>query len=95
MLALPQEARVGRRALALSPDGSRLIYVAERGTASELFQLTLEDAKGGVLAGTEGAFDPFFSPDAKWIGFYGRGSRESVAARDPGRLVRGEPSDGR
>ena len=70
MLALPQEARVGRSALALSPDGSRLIYVAERGTVSELFQLTLEDGKGGVLAGTEGAFDPFFSPDAKWIGFF-------------------------
>ena len=70
MLALPQEARVGRPALALSPDGSRLIYVAERATASELFQLTLEDGKGGVLAGTERAFDPFFSPDAKWIGFF-------------------------
>ena len=55
---------------ALSPDGSRLVYVARDTSSSPT--LLLRDV--GVeqptpLAGTRGAAQPFFSPDGQWIGF--------------------------
>src|SRR5262249_50454580 len=31
------------------------------------------------LAGTEGATDPFFSPDGKWIGFFAQGMLQKVS----------------
>ena len=55
---------------ALSPDGSRLVYVARDSSNSTgllLRDLSLEEPTS--LAGTRGAAQPFFSPDGQWIGF--------------------------
>ena len=59
----------GRPALALSPDGSVLVYVARVGRTTQLYQRRLDHFEVTPIAGTEGAADPFFSPDGKWIGF--------------------------
>jgi serine/threonine-protein kinase len=58
-------------AVAISLDGSRLAYVS-RGTdqRTHLSVRRLENPKSTVLAGTEGAEAPFFSPDGSWIGFF-------------------------
>jgi Tol biopolymer transport system component len=60
----------GPPALALSPDGSRLAYVARRDGASVLCVHAMESATTTCLPGTEDAAGPFFSPDSRWIGFF-------------------------
>ena len=57
---------------ALSPDGSTLAYVGRGadGRTRQLMVRRLDEADAQALAGTEGAIDPFFSPDGAWIGFF-------------------------
>ncbi len=55
---------------ALSPDGSILVYVGRSGRDRRLVMRRLDQAGAQPLAGTEGAMDPFFSPDGEWIGFF-------------------------
>jgi serine/threonine protein kinase len=57
--------------VAISPDGSRLAYLS-RGTdqTTHLSVRLLENPKSTVLADTEGAAAPFFSPEGHWIGFF-------------------------
>jgi Tol biopolymer transport system component/predicted Ser/Thr protein kinase len=50
----------------LSPDGTRLVYLSRQ----RLFTRRLDQPKAAELAGTEGAFAPFFSPDGQWIAFF-------------------------
>ena len=59
-------------AIALSPDGNYLTYVAvdEQGVR-RLFVRPMKDShESSVLAGTEGASQPFFSPNGQTIGFF-------------------------
>jgi len=57
--------------IALSPDGSRLVYVVgEPLVKSQLAALQLDQPKAVTLAGTEGGEAPFFSPEGKSIGFF-------------------------
>jgi len=57
--------------LALSPDGARLALML-RGTDGKVRLHTRLFNQGEItpLMGTESAFDPFFSPDGDWIGFF-------------------------
>jgi serine/threonine-protein kinase len=50
----------------LSPDGTRLVYVSK----SRLFTRRLDQRTATEMAGTEGAFAPFFSPDGQWVAFF-------------------------
>jgi serine/threonine-protein kinase len=50
----------------LSPGGTRLVYMAR----SRLFTRRLDQSKATELAGTQGAYNPFFSPDGQWVGFF-------------------------
>ena len=52
--------------LAITPDGSRLIYVGNRGT--QLFVRAL-DALAPVPVFTGAPIGPFVSPDGRWLGF--------------------------
>jgi serine/threonine protein kinase/Tol biopolymer transport system component len=54
--------------LAISPDGTRLVYVG-RTTQRMLYLRGLGDITARPLPGSEGASDPFFSPDGQWIAF--------------------------
>ena len=69
--------------MALSPDGLLLVYVASTGSATKQLFLhrldQLDDAK--PIAGTEGASDPFFSPDSQWIGFFTPDKLKKVSAQ--------------
>jgi serine/threonine-protein kinase len=56
---------------ALSPDGTRIAYVAvDSGTATPTLHVrSLDQFVTTTFPGTEGALLPFFSPDGLWIGF--------------------------
>ena len=56
--------------LALSPDASRLVYCGRSAGTTQLFLRRLDRLEFQALAGTEGAYGPFFSPDGDWIGFF-------------------------
>ena len=61
---------VGRPALAISPDGSKIVYVADIGGTTQLYLRSLEKFEVMPIPGTEDAYNPFFSPDGQWVGFF-------------------------
>ena len=56
-------------AIALSPDGSTLAFVAARDGVNRLYIRKREDTEAKSLEGTEGAAEPVFSPSGRWIAF--------------------------
>jgi eukaryotic-like serine/threonine-protein kinase len=60
-------------AVALSPDGTRLAYVAQRGTARRIHVRYLDRLAADAIPGTQDAEAPFFSPDGNWVGFHAKG----------------------
>jgi serine/threonine-protein kinase len=67
--------------LALSPDGSQLVYRARSETGEvQLFLRRVDQLEGRPIAGTTSAIAPFFSPDGEWIGFHAEGRLRKVAA---------------
>ena len=56
--------------LAVSPDGRRVVYVGRRADKRQLFLRSLDAAESVPIAGTEGAYTPFFSPDGQSVGFW-------------------------
>ena len=57
-------------AIALSPDGTELVYGATRSGTQQLYVRSLDNLEGQVVAGTDGASSPFFSSDGQWVGFF-------------------------
>ena len=55
---------------ALSPDGRRVVYVASAGGVSHLFVRPLDSTSAQSLPGTEGALNPFWSPNSRSLGFF-------------------------
>ena len=60
----------GDPAVALSPDGSHLVYVAGKGDQNLLYLRSLDQLQATPISGSEGATTAFFSPDGRWVGFY-------------------------
>ena len=60
-----------RRDLAITPDGSRVIYTgrARGSSTSQLYVRPVDELEGTPLRGTEGGEAPFVSPDGDWVGF--------------------------
>jgi serine/threonine-protein kinase len=58
--------------LAIAPDGSRLVYVAEEQRAGKAYVRPL-DSHDVPLESTVGATSVFLSPDGEWLGFFGGG----------------------
>ena len=57
--------------LSISPDGRRLTFVAPTPEGKNLLWVRSLDALSAqALAGTEGAYYPFWSPDSRFIGFF-------------------------
>ena len=62
--------RPSRKAMAFSPDGRRLVYVATAGEKTELYLHAMDRQQATPIPGTTGASSPFFSPDGQSIGFF-------------------------
>jgi serine/threonine-protein kinase len=69
-LVVPDSMRLrsglARGTVAFSPDGSRLVYVGGRG---QLYSRAINELDANPLPGTEGALNPQFSPDGRWLVF--------------------------
>ena len=62
----------------LSPDGSRVVYVAQTAEGSRLYTRRLAENQSHELTGTAGGYGPFFSPDGNWIGFFAGGKLQKM-----------------
>ncbi len=68
-------------ALAIARDGSRMAFVTRSGTnVTRLLVRERDDLQPRLLAGTDGADGPFFSPDGQWIGYFAVGKLYKVPA---------------
>ena len=74
-----------KAAIAISPDGSRVVYVALRNGMRQLVVRDLERFESRPIRGTEGAYAPFFSPDGSSVGFFSQSSLKKVS------LLGGDP----
>ena len=73
----PSGAFVGP--LAISPDGTRIAIVATGADGkSQLWIRSLDMLTARSLAGTEGAFQPFWSPDSRFLGFFAGGKLKKI-----------------
>jgi Tol biopolymer transport system component len=77
-------------AVALSPDGTHLAYVASQGGTQRLYLRVMDNLDGGPVRGTEGAVEPFFSPDGRWIGFFAGGKLKKVSVDGGAPLALGD-----
>jgi eukaryotic-like serine/threonine-protein kinase len=81
--ALAAVSQGGSR-VAISPDGSRIVYVgpAQRGT--QLWVREHDQLNATPIAGTENGTSPFFSPDGHQVGFVIQGARLRTVSIDGG-----------
>jgi Tol biopolymer transport system component len=78
-IVLPETAPV--RAAVLSPDGTRLAFVARDSSGkSVLWIRPLDSLAVQPLAGTENPSFPFWSPDSRMIGFFADGRLKKIDA---------------
>ena len=61
--------------IALSPDGSRLVFMSE----ARLYTRRLDQSNETELKGAEGASAPFFSPDGKWVVFFAQNKLKKIS----------------
>ncbi len=85
MIPLGQELLLAQDGLPfdISADGSEIVYSGDSAGISQLYLRPLGSFEGRAIPGTEGAGQPFLSPDGKWIGFFGDGKLKKVS-RDGG-----------
>ncbi len=72
--SLPPETRIqtgGRRpSMEFSPDGTSLVFRAVSGGVDRLYMRNVDRTEASPIPGTEGGFNPFFSPDGEWLAFF-------------------------
>ena len=83
-ITLPPGQRLAgleRPVLALSPDGSQLAYVAtsQAGGTQQIYLRAMDGMEARPIPGTEGAINPFFSPDGQWLGFFAGGKLKKIS----------------
>ena len=69
---------VGVTRLALSADGSRLVYVGSKEGETMLNLRPMDRLESSPLPGTQGGHSPFFSPDGQWVGFFAGGKLKKI-----------------
>ena len=72
---------------AISPDGRQVTFVASASTGTILWLRSLSTVDARVVAGTEGARNPFWSPDSQSIAYFANGRLKTV------RVSGGSPID--
>ena len=69
----------GDRVVAISPDGSRIVYRGGSQSQPQLFVRTVDQLDAKPLAGAGDPRYPFISPDNKWIGFFSTGDLKKIS----------------
>ncbi|PYT19609.1 MAG: hypothetical protein DMG57_44750 [Acidobacteria bacterium] len=77
----PPEKSAFGDSLAISPDGTQLaLIVSTPGKEPSLWVRRLDSLTAHPLAGTDGAYDPFWSPDSQVISFFAQGKLKKIEA---------------
>ena len=82
-IALPPHQELAAdvtQALALSPDGKRVAYVAAESGVSHLYVRRLDQFEAVPIPDSEGAWFPFFSPNGDWVAFFNQGKLKKAPA---------------
>ncbi|MEP6917747.1 MAG: protein kinase, partial [Acidobacteriota bacterium] len=80
----------------VSPDGQRIAFTAVSGEQSpRLFVRWLDALEAKAIVGTEGAKQPFWSPDGRSLGFFASGKLMKVAVAGGVPVVLCDAPDGR
>ena len=79
--------------VALSPDGTRLAYVASQGGTQQLYLRAMDSLEARPVRGTDGAVEPFFSPDGQGLGFFAGGKLKKVSVSGGAALPLGDASN--
>jgi eukaryotic-like serine/threonine-protein kinase len=64
----------------ISRDGSELVYVGDTEGHRLLYLRSRDRIEPRPVAGSDGAYSPFFSPDGQWIGFFAEGKLRKIPA---------------
>jgi serine/threonine protein kinase/Tol biopolymer transport system component len=64
--------------IALSPDGRHLAFTAATGGKVQLWVRARNASEARPLAGTQGAYFPFWSPDSRFIAFFANGQLNKI-----------------
>ena len=68
----------GRPLAAISPDGTKIVYVAN----TQLYLRSMDEMESRPIPGTDegvAVTSPFFSPDGQWIGYFVPGELRKIA----------------
>jgi serine/threonine-protein kinase len=87
-VAFPSANTTAGSYIAISPDGTRLVYLS--GTPPRLFTRRLDQSKATELPGTQLAVFPFFSPDGQWVGFAANGKVNKISVEGGAMVPLGE-----
>ncbi|MEO8034818.1 MAG: hypothetical protein ABI837_10330, partial [Acidobacteriota bacterium] len=68
-------------AAVIAPDQQRVAFVGRDAAAARLFVRDLASLEAVAIPGTEGAKQPFWSPDSRFIGFFAKGKLMKVPAQ--------------
>ncbi len=78
-LVLPEKTAL--RAVAVSPDGKRLAFVARDSSGRKLLWIRAFDSLAvAALPGTDNPSFPFWSPDSRFVGFFADGKLRKIDA---------------
>lgn len=65
--------------ITISPDGKYIAYIGTNNGGSQIYLRSMTAYNMTPIEGTEGADNPFFSPDGKWIAFFANGKLKKIS----------------
>jgi Tol biopolymer transport system component len=93
VITLPADQRLAadeNPAVVISPDGRLLAYAAIQGGVQQLYVRAMESLEAKTIPGTEGAVNPFFSPDGQSLGFFAGDKLKKVSVNGGGVTTLGD-----
>jgi serine/threonine-protein kinase len=78
------------RNVAIAPDGRQVVYAGPGPDAIRrrmLFRRSFDQLSVNAIPGSEGAYQPFFSPDGRWVAFFATGGDLKKIPLDGGPAV--------
>jgi Tol biopolymer transport system component len=77
-ISTPPARRFSLQSFAISPDGTKLAFVVAGESQPQLWWRSLDSVTARPLEGTQGARQPFWSPDSQSIGFFAESAVKRV-----------------